>query len=492
MSTDIIEKIKEWIHSITVEPTMFLYMFAFMFTTVVEQAFFVRKACLVNHNYTVEICDNIKDYENITKEVQVTTSNFHQLDSIAGHIFPIILALFLGAWSDKRGRKLPLLFGLFGKLIYSLMIIVNDNQPTWPLEYVIFTATMPCAFTGADLAIFASCFAYLTDVSTSENRTIRVTILEVVYLVTVPTGVALGSYMFNNVLNKSYTWMFSINASLLIVSIIYTFVALKWQTNPRQRPYSELNACGFLPDFFDKQHVFDSIKVLTKHRTQNRRSFLIIIMITMGLYTFVRDEKAYLFLYTQFKFKWGVQQFSNFKTFQSSAYVVVLLIAVPIMNKVLKWRDTVIILFGCTFYAMARLIYFFANVPYVFYLGGIVCAFGPIAGPGIRAFTSKLVPIRERGKVFALLSVCDNAIPFISGVLYTQVYNATVGRMGGIFLLSFSCLVLAICLMTIVQCRLGNKNIVVTEEDPPTDDKDSVSNIIVENETEKDIQNRKI
>lgn len=30
------------------------------------------------------------------------------------------------------------------------------------------------------------------------------------------------------------------------------------------------------------------------------------------------------------------------------------------------------------------------------------------------------------GKVFALLSVCDNAVPLISGPLYTQLYNATL------------------------------------------------------------------
>lgn len=41
---------------------------------------------------------------------------------------PIILAFFIGAWSDKRGRKLPLLFGLIGKLYYSVMVVVNATQ----------------------------------------------------------------------------------------------------------------------------------------------------------------------------------------------------------------------------------------------------------------------------------------------------------------------------------------------------------------------------
>lgn len=62
----------------------------------------------------------------------------------------------------------------------------------WPLEYIIYTAAFPSAMTGADLAIFAGCFAYIADVSSVNDRTLRVGILDVVYLSTMPAGVALG------------------------------------------------------------------------------------------------------------------------------------------------------------------------------------------------------------------------------------------------------------------------------------------------------------
>lgn len=119
-----------YINYITVEPTMFLYMMAFMLTTVIEQAFFVNKACRVDIGYNQSICDNIhlKNYSDYNKEVQLVVSTFHQWNDIAGHVVPILLAFFMGAWSDKRGRKLPLLIGLIGKLYYSVMIVVNATQ----------------------------------------------------------------------------------------------------------------------------------------------------------------------------------------------------------------------------------------------------------------------------------------------------------------------------------------------------------------------------
>lgn len=63
---------EKWYKQITVEPTMFLYMLAFMLTSVIEQAFFLDKACIVNHNYTREICDSISTNDELKREVQVS------------------------------------------------------------------------------------------------------------------------------------------------------------------------------------------------------------------------------------------------------------------------------------------------------------------------------------------------------------------------------------------------------------------------------------
>lgn len=207
-------------------------------------------------------------------------------------------------------------------------------------------------------------------------------------------------------------------------------------TSPKQKSISEVGCRGLFGDFFDKQHVVDSVNTLISKRPMHRRLYLWILLTAMFFYTFQRDERSYTYLYTQYKFGWGTEQFSNFKVFQTTAYILMLFGGVPIMTKLFKWQDTIIAMIGATFFTASRIFYAFAQVPWIFYVGALISCIGPVGGPIIRSMTSKVVPAAERGKVFALLAVCDNAVPLVSGVLYTQVYNLTVGIFPGIFWLT--------------------------------------------------------
>lgn len=59
---------------------------------------------------------------------QVEVASFHQYNGIASNAVPFILALFLGSWSDRRGRKLLLLLGLAGQTYYFAMLALVSSQ----------------------------------------------------------------------------------------------------------------------------------------------------------------------------------------------------------------------------------------------------------------------------------------------------------------------------------------------------------------------------
>lgn len=438
---------------------MWLYMMAFMFTSVVEQDFFRHKACRVDHGYSEKICSKLNDDDNkaIKTEVQITVSEFHQWNDIAGHVIPIILAMFFGNWSDRRGRKLPLVLGLTGKFIYSFMIVINSMMNTWTLNTVVYTATLPSSLLGGDVAIFASCFAYISDITSVSQRTLRITILDAIYLSTMPTGVALGSYVFSRLVNLPYTIMFIVNATLLVLAIVYSLLWLKWQTSPRQQPLP--SGTNLLVDFFDMKHVASTIRMMLKSRLHHGKLHLWFLLLAMAFYTFQRDEKPKSQMYTSLIFKWDVTDFSNFKTFQSSLFVLAMLIGVPVMSKWIGMRDVFIVAIGTIMSAAGRIVFALADRPELFYVGAAVAALGPVIAPVLRSMISKFVSIEERGKVFAILSVCDNAVPLFSGILYSQLYNATIKTAPNSFYwLTFTTQIIVLLLILVVQLSSWSKH----------------------------------
>ncbi|KAJ8737252.1 hypothetical protein PYW07_000523 [Mythimna separata] len=449
---------KPWYKYITVEPPMFLYMMAYMITNVIEQTFYVFQACTVNHGYSPEVCHNISSYDDINKEVQLTVSTFHQWNGVASHVVPLMLAFFLGSYSDKRGRKIILLAGLLGKLFFSAMITINTAK-AWPVEYVIYTAAFPSALTGADLAIFAGCFAYIADVSSLKNRTLRVGILDVVYLSTMPSGVAIGNLLWNKVVNRSFTIMFAINTSLMVLATLYTIIFLKWQTRPEQKSLKEAGIKNPLTDFFDVKNITHTITILTQKRPNNRRLFLWFLLISMAFYTFQRDERSVMYLYTIKVFKWDTTSFSHFRTYLSTLYVIAMLLGIPLMTKVFHWRDTVIVMLGATAHICGHLVYAHATRDKLWYVGATAAALGPCVAPLIRSMTSKVLPASERGVAYAFLSVMENAVAMFASIIYSQLYKATFDTefANSIFYLTISTQVVVFSLIFTMEIMLRGR-----------------------------------
>lgn len=189
--------------------------------------------------------------------------------------------------------------------------------------------------------------------------------------------------------------MFGINVGLLALALIYSYLRLDWRTNKRQKPLSE--APNLFTDFFDYNHVVDTGKTIFKFRRHNRRCYLLILIVMMAFYTFQRDEKNMSYLYVQLIFKWSFDEFSNFRTVQSTVQDLFLLFAIPLMSRVFGWRDTIIIMIGALAHSVGRIFFATAVDSWVFYLGGIFAAIGPIVAPVIRSMVSKLVANSEKG-----------------------------------------------------------------------------------------------
>lgn len=215
----------------TVEPIMACYVMPSVLASLAIQNLNLEKACRVNLNISSEICDalNRRETENYTdyeEQVQRLIASVQVWKNIVQTAIPVFLILFVGAWSDKTGRrKACILMPIVGEFLSCIGFMLNTyffNE--LPVEVTALTESVFPAITGGWFTNFVGVFSYIGDITTTENRTYRVGLVNMFMSLGYPIGSALSGILLNMI---GYYGIFAISASLYMFSLVYGYIYLE-------------------------------------------------------------------------------------------------------------------------------------------------------------------------------------------------------------------------------------------------------------------------
>ncbi|KAK2574710.1 hypothetical protein KPH14_013100 [Odynerus spinipes] len=162
--------------------------------------------------------------------VQKSMTSFLEINSLMGNLISLLVALVVARFSDRFGRKILLIVGLAGRLIYTNGLLIVSLLPTLNVYFVSIFATLPSSFFGGETFIFSNAFAYIADTTTLKNRSSRILILELAYLTAIPVGLNCGVFFFDSVFSRSYALMFVSNIAITAIALIYALFRLEYTT----------------------------------------------------------------------------------------------------------------------------------------------------------------------------------------------------------------------------------------------------------------------
>lgn len=205
-----VEKVEEkslfWkaLSFISVEPFVLAWFLPSCLLIVAMENLNLEKSCRVNLGLSHEICENMinKTISNINcadvdtsvnetsgdplkqlavdvcraeTESQKLLSVVFGLRSPIAAIFPLIIVLFAGGWSDKKGIRKPLvLFPILGELIGSIILLLSSIfMHEIPMEVPAYSERVIPSFFGGQTLMLMGVYSYLTGVTAEENRTFR-------------------------------------------------------------------------------------------------------------------------------------------------------------------------------------------------------------------------------------------------------------------------------------------------------------------------------
>lgn len=200
----------------------------------------LEKACRVNLNFSTEICDSLiqqdgdihSDYE---RETQQLLANTLVWKTYLTATIICIVALLIGSFSDKTGyRKLFLIVPITGHIISGINSIIQVYffyQNT--LETLVLSGAIIDGISGGYSIIFMMCFAYISAITTDEDRTFRVGVLAFCVSLASPVGWALSGVLLNAL---GYYGVNAIYILLNAIAIVYTIFSI---SDPKKTPKQE-------------------------------------------------------------------------------------------------------------------------------------------------------------------------------------------------------------------------------------------------------------
>ncbi|KAF2363247.1 Major facilitator superfamily [Trinorchestia longiramus] len=459
------EKIKTIPQKILLEPVMLLDGFCYSIMIVAVENIQMDKICLVNLNYTTQVCDNLSAYPEASLEHQKAFSVFGMWYGVLTAILPLFFVLFVGAWSDKYGRKPPLIAATVGHAMWALCYLMNAFATSWPVE-MFFLAAILDTIGGGTVSFLTACNAYISDVTKESERTSRVGLANSIWFLGGPIGTLSGTYLYKY---GGYLTVFGTSACLQVLSLAYiisipesrgpfaqfdqTGKRIKKtdltnkiinesvkssETESKENGKQELNNNSnetdekkiplkkMFTDLVDYHRITDSFRSTFRKREGNARTF-VLLLITCNLLRRL-GRGAYMYLFTRRVLDWGPTDYGVWVSYKNLISALGSMVAVPILSTHVGLNDNLLALIGAFAATLDYLLYGLISSSAQFLIwiapvGGLLVNSCVIA---IRSMLSKFVPGDELGKVSAVMGALDGVMPMASFSLYTLVYKSSV------------------------------------------------------------------
>ncbi|CAK1544116.1 unnamed protein product [Leptosia nina] len=479
------QKARRLISLITVEPILAGYVMPSVLSALATQNLYLEKACRVNLAFDHHVCDALtrRETANYTMEeeaVQTLVASVAGWKTVLQSFLPCGILIFLGAYSDRVGqRKFCMLLPIIGEFLTSMGLIFNTYFfYELPVEVAAVTEAIFPALTGGWFTMFMGVFSYIADVTTEEQRTLRIGIVNLFYSLGVPVGAALSGILVRKI---GLYGVFSLSASLYVLSFLYAFLRIKEVKRIDLNEKPAKNSCEWLRDFFDTRYVKDTFMVAFKNGPNRRRLRVIMLVIVLCVVIGpIYGEMSVMYLFTRYRFNWNEVDFSMFSTYAMCTSLVGTLFSVGVFSHILKFDDAIIGVISCTSKILSGFMYAFATKTWHIYIAPLIEIFNGTSFIAMRSMVSKLVDKDELGKVNSFFGVAEAMMPLVYAPMYTSVYTATIKTFpGAFFLLGGGLTVPAVLIF--LWLYLANKKFVATTNAVNDREKDKSEKVGQEN-----------
>ncbi|KAI6243642.1 Proton-coupled folate transporter [Aphelenchoides fujianensis] len=409
------------IRAMNAEFVVFLVYLGWAYGNTLQAPGLYRRICETYYETESANCSKIGDPQ-IERAVEQHTADWSLYNALAYLGSAMLADTILGSFGDKYGRQIPILFSLTGIALSEYGFLLTLSETVHAPYFITPIFGIFAGLTGY-IAIFPS--PDVTD--NTELLTIRAGVLSASQsLATVIGGVAAA---FSSV---QIGIAVDVELALYLLAFVYTIIRIPQVAGHRSEasaspPSSQLQVprsntlvtntssrSGTFKEFFRELFALlkSGLRVYTRPRVGHRRAFMIYAMLVlMVCYTaFVETRispvlNSYVFRRSHGGLDWSTYELG---LWNGIGYLIVFLgtlVFLPIFKRILKLRETTIIMIGIVSSAARLAIMGFSTKTWHMYVAQLAGIFSGVVQPATVSFVVQLVPYEEIGRAFSLFGI---------------------------------------------------------------------------------------
>ncbi|XP_049770170.1 proton-coupled folate transporter-like [Schistocerca cancellata] len=204
----------------TVEPMVLLFMFSNTAVSSFVGALFTERVC------------RMKDTTDCPDDKRAEAVTLIMYKTIIEALVPAFVALFIGSWSDKFGRRPIFIWSFLGNTVayaaWAALSAVPDLQPEW-----LLLPSVVASFSGGMMNLMGVANIYIADVAPVDDKAVRLGILDVSQY----TGTMLGSGLSAPITAAlQYYGVYAMAACFMLACLLYAVFLLPETVPPYTPP----------------------------------------------------------------------------------------------------------------------------------------------------------------------------------------------------------------------------------------------------------------
>ncbi|GIY43407.1 uncharacterized protein CEXT_808951 [Caerostris extrusa] len=316
--------------SLTIEPIMFSFSFAFVMNLSCLSNMMIDKGCVTYFNYSKEICGNLSAYPDAKDNVEKLATDYSMYFTMMSLIGAVAM-IFIAPWSDKYGRKLPLFAAFFGITLSDIGLMICSWSLNSQMIYVVLSR-IPGEIFGGFICVMTIIYSHASEVSSGARRTCKYTTVEIFFAMGMGLGGFCGGWVYHY---YGYFYIYAIATAIHVACLPWIVFVVQETTGQNSRATWREK----IRNFFVCENLLKGWKAAVRSRENSGRALILLLFGSMCVIVLTYESLSSIaFIYVHHIYDWKSTTYNNVNTIFTLSQIVVLSIIMTLLIRFFQSR----------------------------------------------------------------------------------------------------------------------------------------------------------